>query len=213
MADGIHFERFMLGVWQTNCYVVYTDSGACWVVDAGFEPEALIAFVEGRSLRPEKLILTHAHIDHIAGMHEVLDRLGAMPILIHEAEMDFLGDASLNLSMYLAQPFVGPEPTQLLRHGDTLELAGHSFEVRHTPGHSPGGICLYHAPSATAIVGDTLFNSSIGRHDFPTSDYDALEKGIREQLYTLPDATRILPGHMEATTIGKEKRTNPFVRA
>ena len=134
------------------------------------------------------------------------------PDPVDVASSSVLLPALAESSLYLAQPVVAPDATGTLKHGDTLELDGHAFEIRHTPGHSPGGVCLYNAASKTAVVGDTLFNRSIGRHDFPTSDYDALEKSIREQLYTLPDDTRVLPGHMEPTTIGAEKTGNPFVR-
>lgn len=212
MSESLHIETFTLGAWMTNCYVVHDASGAAWVVDAGFEPEPMLAFIAERELTVKQVVLTHAHVDHIAGLQQVIDTLGALPILVHEAEQDFLIDTSLNLSMYLAEPIVAPEPTKLLAHGDRLALAGHGFEVRHTPGHSPGGICLYQPEQGVAIVGDTLFDGSVGRHDFPTSDFDALQRSIREQLYSLPDDTDVLPGHMGPTTIGKEKRSNPFVR-
>jgi len=211
MSDSLHIETFALGAWQTNCYIVHS-GGACWVVDAGFEPDALLAFIDREHLRVERVVLTHAHVDHIAGLAQVMAAVGDVPIHIHAAERDFLTDTALNLSLYLAQPVVAPQATDLLTHGDTLELQGHGFQVRHTPGHSPGGICLYNAQAKTAIVGDTLFDGSIGRHDFPTSDFDALERSIREQLYSLPDNTRVLPGHGEPTVIGKEKLSNPYVR-
>ena len=212
MSESLTITPFALGQWMTNCYLVATDSGAAWIIDAGFEPQAMLEHVRDQELRVEQVVLTHAHVDHIAGLAQVIGEVGDVPILIHEAEKDFLIDASLNLSMYLAEPIVAPEPTRLLRHGETLRLGPHAFEVRHTPGHSPGGICLYQAGHQVALVGDTLFQNSIGRHDFPTSDFDALQRSIREQLYTLPDDTRVLPGHGGATTIGHEKRTNPFVR-
>ncbi|HEX7010211.1 MAG TPA: MBL fold metallo-hydrolase, partial [Phycisphaeraceae bacterium] len=131
---------------------------------------------------------------------------------IHEAERAFLSDAALNLSIVLPEPVVAPEPTATFRHGDRLELDGLVFEVRHTPGHSPGGACFYQTEHGVAFVGDALFAGSIGRYDFPTSDGPTLFRSIREQLLTLPDATRILPGHGPATTIGRERRTNPYLR-
>ena len=213
MSQSLHIQTFTLGQWMTNCYVVATDAGAAWIIDAGFEPGGMLDHVRDRGLRVEQVVLTHAHVDHIAGLAEVMRQVGDVPILIHEAEKDFLIDTSLNLSMYLAEPIVAPEATRLLRHGETLQLGPHAFDVRHTPGHSPGGICLYQPEHAVAIVGDTLFNGSIGRHDFPTSDFSALERSIRQQLYSLPDATTVLPGHGGPTTIGREKRGNPFVRA
>jgi len=213
MSQSLHIETFTLGEFMTNCYIVADASGAAWVVDAGFEPDPMLAYLREHGLRVERVVLTHAHVDHIAGLAQVVREVGEAPILIHEAEKDFLIDTDLNLSIYMGQPIVAPEATGFLRHGESLTLGPHTFEVRHTPGHSPGGVCLYQAEHGVAIVGDTLFNGSIGRHDLPTSDSDALQRGIRQQLYTLPDDTRVLPGHGEPTTIGHEKRTNPFVRA
>lgn len=110
-------------------------------------------------------------------------------------------------------PVTTPGPDRTLEGGEELTLAGTTWRVLHTPGHSPGGITLVHDASNTAIVGDTLFAGSVGRSDFPTSDPDALVRSIRDTLYALPDDTRVLPGHGPATTIGREKRSNPFVRA
>jgi hydroxyacylglutathione hydrolase len=204
-------ETFTLGPWMTNCYVVRSGDRA-WIIDAGFDPGSMIDFAQREKLRVEKIILTHAHVDHIGGLHDVHMAFAEAPILIHEAEHDFPTDPALNLSAYLASPLVAPEPTGHLAHGDTLTLGDDKFEVRHTPGHSPGGITLYGAAHHVALVGDTLFHQSVGRTDFPTSDPAALDHSIRTQLYTLPDNTRVLPGHMDETTIGAEKRGNPYVR-
>ncbi len=135
-----------------------------------------------------------------------------LPILIHAAERDFPGDTTLNLSLYVGTPIVAPDPTATFAHDDTLTLGGLAFEVRHTPGHSPGGVTFYQPDHAVALVGDTLFAGSIGRFDFPTSDGPALIRSIHEQLLTLPDATRVLPGHGPETTIGRERAGNPYLR-
>jgi len=212
MPQTLKTKRFCLGDWATNCYLVYTDSGACWIVDAGFEPDYLIRYTKEKGLRPEKIILTHAHVDHIAGLTEVCAAFPGLPILIHEAEREFPGDPMLNLSAALTEQIVAPEPTDTLTHGDQLELDGNVFQVRHTPGHSPGGICLYQPDHQLALVGDTLFAGSIGRYDFPTSDGPTLMRSIHEQLMTLPDETRVLPGHGPETTIGRERVSNPFLQ-
>lgn len=202
---------FPLSEWMTNCYVVASD-GDAWIIDCGYDPGPMIECVRQEKLRVEKLILTHAHCDHVGGLREVQEAFPDAPILIHAAEHEFPGDPRLNLSAYLAAPLHAPTPTGHLAHGDTLTLGSDTFEVRHTPGHSPGGITLYCQQHALALVGDTLFHGSIGRTDFPTSDHDTLLHSIRTQLYTLPDATRVLPGHMDETTIGAEARGNPYVR-
>lgn len=212
MSPTLHIDCFCLGPWMTNCYVAYTDTGRCWIVDAGFEPQSMIESIRSRGLEPEKIVLTHAHVDHIAGLHELRHHWPDLPILIHEAERDFLTKPAKNLSLVLDQSVVAPRATGAIQHGQVLELDGVGFEVRHTPGHSPGGVALVQPQAGVAIVGDTLFAGSIGRHDFPTSDYEALVQSIRTQLYTLPDTTRVLPGHGQETTIGAEKASNPFVR-
>lgn len=206
-------ECFTLGPYETNCYVVTAGEGrGCWVVDASFDPGPIIEHVRTKGLTPRALVLTHTHVDHIAGVREVLGAFPGLPLLVHEREREWLQDPLLNLSAMSGMPVTTPEATRALREGDELELEGMSWRVLHTPGHSPGGITLYHKPSGTAIVGDSLFAGSIGRTDFPGSDHETLERSIREKLYTLPDAVRIYPGHGPSSTIGREKRSNPFVR-
>ena len=204
--------RFTLGPYQTNCYIVRIPGrDGCWIVDASFDPAEMIAHVRRHRLVPRALILTHAHVDHIAGVAQVLRAFPGTPVWIHEAERDWLADPELNLSAFSGIPVTAPGPDRLLRHAETLDLEGSSWEVRHTPGHSPGGISLIHAPSGTALVGDALFAGSVGRTDFPGCSMDTLARSIRTRLYTLPDDTAVFPGHGPETTIGQEKRSNPFV--
>lgn len=212
----MRIDTFTLGAWMTNCYVVSDEasggSGACWIVDAGFAPGSMLDAIDAAKLAPTQVVLTHAHVDHIAGLHAVRERYPDIPILIHEAEREFLTDASLNLSMFLDEPFVGPDATGSLAHGQVLTIGDAAFEVRHTPGHSPGNVCFYEPNEGVAIVGDTLFAGSVGRTDFPTSNPRDLLTSIREQLLTLPGDTRVLPGHGSETTIARERATNPFLR-
>ncbi len=212
MAPPLHYKRFCLGQWATNCYVVWVDSQRCWIVDAGFEPDPMVRYIQSHQLEPQQIILTHAHVDHIAGLDAIRSLWPRLPILIHAAEQDFLTEPMLNLSAALDVPVVAPAATASLDHGHRLELDGVSFEVRHTPGHSPGGITLYQADVSLALVGDALFAGGIGRTDFPTSDHATLIQSIQSQLYSLPDDTRVLTGHGPQTSIGRERTTNPFVR-
>ncbi|MEO0476200.1 MAG: MBL fold metallo-hydrolase [Planctomycetota bacterium] len=211
MSDApLKIQTFTLGQWQTNCFVLSVGK-ACWIVDAGFDPEPMLDAIDEQGLTVERVVLTHAHLDHIAGLHTVRHRYPDVPILVHADEESFLTDTRLNLSAAIIDPVIAPEATCLLNHGETLELNGVTFEIRHTPGHSPGGITLFQPDHNVAIVGDTLFAGSIGRFDFPTSDGPRLMQSISEQLMTLPDDTQVMPGHGPATTIGKERVTNPYL--
>jgi glyoxylase-like metal-dependent hydrolase (beta-lactamase superfamily II) len=213
-AATVGVDGVTLGPFETNCYVVTAGDGPdCWIVDASFDPEPLIEHVRNRRLSPRALILTHAHVDHIAGVAEVVAAFPRLPVLIHPAEREWLSNPVLNLSAMMGFEVTAPGPDRTIDDGESLDLSGTRWTVLHTPGHSPGGITLYHGPSATALVGDTLFAGSIGRFDFPGSDEATLVRTIRERLYALPDRTRVYPGHGPPTTIGVEKRSNPFVRA
>lgn len=208
-----HVEIFNPGPYQTNCYLITADgSGECNVIDAGFEAHRMFDRISASGLQPRRLILTHTHVDHIAGVAEFRKRFPGVPVLVHQAEAGFLGDPELNLSIALGKPISLGEADVLLHDGDSLDLSGTSWRVIHVPGHSPGSIALYNAASETLIAGDALFAGSIGRTDFPTSDHDALIASIQRKLYTLPDTTMVLPGHGPKTTIGREAASNPFVR-
>jgi hydroxyacylglutathione hydrolase len=209
---SLNIDTYNLGAWQTNCYVVSVRGhNRCWIVDAGYEPDEMIDAVRRSHREPSRLILTHAHLDHIAGIEQIQRVWRDLPVAVHEAEAGFLDDPDLNMSTMVGQPIRGLTANETLTHGQTLNLNGVSFEIRHTPGHSPGGITLYCSQYKTAIVGDTLFSGSIGRYDFATSDGATLFGSIRDQLLTLPDDTRILPGHGPETTIAEEQRHNPYL--
>lgn len=207
-------DGFVLGPFATNCYVVTVPGRAgCWIVDAGFDPDELIDAVVAADLQPRAIILTHAHPDHMAGVSDVLRRFPKVPVAIHSEEKLWLSDPERNLSSVIGHPVTAPGPDVILEHGQEYELEGSRWLVLHTPGHSPGGITLYNAGAGVALVGDTLFAGSIGRTDFPGSDYDTLERSIKGVLYKLPPSTIVLPGHGPATTIGEEMASNPYVRA
>jgi glyoxylase-like metal-dependent hydrolase (beta-lactamase superfamily II) len=185
----------------------------CWIIDPSFEPAPLLDRVRELGLVPELLILTHAHVDHMAGVSDVLRAFPRLPVLLHASESEWLGDPAKNLGAAIGFFETCRGPDRTLNEGDVLELAGSRWHVIHTPGHSPGGVTLHSPAQHIAIVGDTLFAGSVGRTDFPGSDPGTLTESIRRKLYTLPDDTTIYPGHGPSSTIGREKRTNPFVRA
>lgn len=213
-TTDITVRGFVLGPVQTNCYVVRAGPGkGCWIVDAGYQPGQLIAHIRREQLEPEAVVLTHAHADHIGGVREVLDAFPGTPLWIHEAERSWLGDPELNLSAMMDMSVTAPPPDAILTNGQELRLGDSRWRVLHTPGHSPGGITLHCPDAHLALVGDALFAGSIGRTDFPGSSFETLARAIREKLYTLPPDTKALPGHGPATTIGRERQSNPFVRA
>jgi hydroxyacylglutathione hydrolase len=210
---------FELGPWATNCYVVAETVSRdadgrfpCWIVDASFEPRSMLEYVGKQELKPEALIFTHAHIDHIAGAFEVRGAFPALPVMIHEQEERWLNDPELNLSAAAGIPVTAPAATRVLHDGETLTLGATTWRVLHVPGHSPGSVALWCESEGALLGGDALFAGSIGRTDFPGCSFEQLERSIRTKLYTLPDTTIVYPGHGPATTIGREKRSNPFVR-
>jgi hydroxyacylglutathione hydrolase len=212
MSTKPTIHPFALGEFQTNCFVVTTEAEkVCWIVDCGFDPGEMIDFIKREKLTPKAMLLTHTHVDHIAGIDEAIAALGRMPMFVHRAEAGFCSEPMLNLSVGIGMQLRVTEPDHYLSGGETLELGATTWRVVHTPGHSPGGVCYVHDESKQAIVGDTLFAGSIGRFDFPTSDADALRHSVREVMMSWPDDMTIYPGHGPKTTIGRERATNPYV--
>lgn len=186
----------------------------CWIVDPGLPPSAgeLIQFVEQHSLQPMAVVLTHTHVDHIAGVPEVLERWPALPLYVGEPERAALGDPAVNMSVMIGEPIrVSAGDVRDLAPGDELELEGLRWQVLDTCGHSAGGRSLYCRPAGVVIVGDALFAGSVGRVDLPGGDERRLLASIRDQLLSLPDETAVISGHGPVTTIGRERRSNPFL--
>ena len=210
-------ECHTLGPYATNCYIVWpkgaADPAPCWIIDASFDPEPMIASIKARNLSPVKLIYTHAHIDHIAGAHSLLRTLGPLQTHIHPLEEKWLLDPELNLSAFTGVPVTAPPVTDLAPEGTLLKLGGtQPWKVLHLPGHSPGSLGLYNSEDNVIISGDALFQGSVGRTDFPGCSQQQLTESIKTKLYTLNGLTVVLPGHGASTTIAHEKATNPYVR-
>lgn len=196
-----------------NSYVLHVPGrNDCIVVDPGFEPDLILEYLTDESLKPAAILNTHGHVDHIAGNQAIKESFPDAPLIIGEGEADFLTDADLNLSGPYGIPITSPPADKLVKHGETIEYAGMTFEVRFAPGHSPGHVVFVVHGAKMVIGGDVLFRDSIGRHDFPGGSIEILAQSIRTQLYTLPDDTTVYPGHGPTTKIGYEKGNNPFVR-
>jgi glyoxylase-like metal-dependent hydrolase (beta-lactamase superfamily II) len=212
----VFLEVFPVGPIQANCVLLGDPSaGVLAVIDPGEEAPRILERIEASGLEPALILHTHGHLDHAGGTAELARRLGPeVPIGLHRDELDLYRNLAMQGRMFGLDAVTPPMPTLWLAHGDRLAVGGLSLEVRHTPGHSPGGVCfvVHDGPEPTVIVGDVLFSGSIGRTDLFGGSFAILERSIREQLYTLPDETRVVCGHGPDTTIGHERRSNPFVR-
>ncbi len=205
------FEIVVVGPLEVNCFILgceATREGV--IVDPGGDPEKILAAVERLGLTIRQVINTHGHFDHVGGNRRVLAATGAT-LLIHGNDVPFLSRAADVATMYGLSTENSPPPGRLLEDGMAITFGEYGMKVFHTPGHTPGGCCLYLESEGKVITGDTLFAEGVGRTDFPGSSHEALIEGIRTKLLTLPEATAAYPGHGPATTIGHEKRYNPYI--
>ena len=199
---------------ENGLTLYFRQGGPCWIIDPGLPPQAsqIVEHVREQKLEPKAIVLTHAHADHIAGIDEVREAIGEIPVYLAKEEWAALKDPMENLSGMMGPGFATRVEDPLdLAPGTTMELDGTSWDVLDTSGHSPGGRTLYCAELGIAIVGDALFAGSVGRVDFPHSNGEQLMRNLHDKLMTLPDDTRVLSGHGPETTIGHEKKTNPFI--
>jgi hydroxyacylglutathione hydrolase len=182
------------------------------VVDPGFDPGTILRLLGRHGLQLSAILNTHGHVDHIAGNAAMKAAFPEVPLIIGRNDASMLGDAGANLSAPFGEPVTSPPADRLVDDGERLELAGLSFEVREIPGHSPGSVVFVCDQFDPPFVfgGDVLFNGSIGRADLGGNGPQLLA-GIRAKLLTLPDGALVLPGHGPMTTIGAERRSNPFV--
>jgi len=204
-------QMLVVGPFGSNCYVVgseKTKEGI--IIDPGADPEAILQAVRELELKITMIIVTHGHADHTGGVGEVKKATKA-PFALHTDEVPGLHEISKYITTLFGTRLAPlPAPDKLLNEGDIIKVGEFNFKVLHTPGHSPGGISL--AGNGVVFSGDTLFNYGIGRTDFPGCSYDVLMESIRTKLMTLPDKTVVLSGHGPETTIGAERKGNPFRR-
>lgn len=203
-------EKFVTGIISTNCYLVINeDTKQAVVIDPAACPSYLMSHIKSEGLKIEAILLTHGHFDHIMGIDGFLSEFD-VPVYVHEEDADAMEDPVLNQSSTYTSGYTFGK-ARYLRDRQTLELAGYTFQVIHTPGHTKGGCCYYVASENVLFSGDTLFQNSVGRTDFVNSSTSDLVHSIREKLFLLPDDTMVYPGHMGETKIGHEKKYNPYV--
>lgn len=203
-------KRYALGALWTNCYLVWDDDGEAFVVDPGGRALEVVDFIKANSLKLNWIILTHGHGDHIGGVSD-LKGLSKNGVAIHEKDAPYLTSARKNFSSFTETPVELADAEKLLRDGDELQVGKMDIKVIHTPGHTLGGISLLVSDACEKVLfsGDTLFARSIGRSDLPGGDEETLLLSLKK-LEQLPDDIGVFPGHGPATTLGEEKRYNPY---
>lgn len=210
--EGLRAAIIPVTPFQQNCTLIWDDEtkvGA--VVDPGGEIDRIVAAIQKLAFKPDKIVLTHGHIDHAAGAADLSQRLGVEIVGPHLADKMLLDNLEQQGEAYgIAARNVTPD--RWLDEGDTVTVGRHVFDVRHCPGHSPGSVVFLNHAQKFAIVGDVLFRGSIGRTDFPYGDHDALIRAIKSKLLTLGDEWAFVCGHGPGSTIGLERRTNPFLK-
>lgn len=200
---------FPVGPLQANAYIaICEDTMKCALVDPGEEAELLLAAVAEEDATVESILLTHAHLDHIGGVAEAKRKSG-VPVCLHPADLSLYNAAPLQAQSFGLEIETPPPPDRELEDGQTIKIGSSELEVRHTPGHSPGHVCLI--GDGFALVGDCVFAGSIGRSDLPGGDGQTLIESINERIMTLSDDTILYSGHGPATTVGQERATNPFL--
>ena len=206
----MNVETLVVGDLFTNCYILDPEAKEALVVDPGGDARSIVQTLRGKGFHLRYIVATHAHFDHVCGMKELQDTLGG-ETLLHRADLPLLESLPSQGAAFGVRTGPIPRIDRFLEEGDQLPLGKGHFRVLHTPGHSPGGISLI--GHGMAFVGDALFAGSIGRTDLPGSSYETLLDSIHRKLLTLKENTLIFPGHGEASTIGAEMRTNPFLTA
>lgn len=198
---------------QQNCTLIWDEeTGKGVVIDPGGDVDKILSVLEEEKISIDKILITHGHIDHVGGAVELRDALDVEVEGPHEADrmlMDRVADQAVQFGLPAAKPC---EPDRWLNEGDEVDIAGMSFDVLHCPGHAPGHVVFVNQEAKFAIVGDVLFNGSIGRTDLPGGDHQTLLNSIRDKLLPLGDDVTFLCGHGNHSTIGEERRNNPFLR-
>lgn len=211
----IQVHSFTFNPFAENTFILSDETGEALIIDPGCfdadEKKTLSDYIEQKGLRPVRLLNTHAHLDHMLGNNYVAGRYGLNPE-IHESDVDLLMAAPVYGQMWGINPEPSPAPSNLLKEGDRILFGNSDLEIFYTPGHSKGSVTFYSAADKFAVVGDVLFNGSIGRTDLPGGDYEELIESIRRKLLPLGDDVKVYCGHGPETSIGRERKFNPFLQ-
>jgi glyoxylase-like metal-dependent hydrolase (beta-lactamase superfamily II) len=209
----MNIKSFTFNDFSENTYILFDDSKECVIIDPGcnnlHEKNTITSFIEEKSLIPIHLINTHCHIDHILGNRFIADKY-QLNLTAHKKESSVLSVGQMTATMYHIHYDLSPEISIFIDEGDTIKFGNSELEVLFTPGHSPASISLLNKASKILIAGDVLFQGSIGRTDLPGGNFETLIRSIKSKFFTLPDDIIVYAGHGDPTTIGIEKRTNPF---
>jgi glyoxylase-like metal-dependent hydrolase (beta-lactamase superfamily II) len=201
--DKQMFKKLALGMLETNCFLVpIAQSGTLYIIDPGAEADKIINAARSMDFDRAEILLTHGHVDHISAAGELALALGIEKVRLHRDDHALYKSPDNHLLPYVPPAVRLPQATD--------EFEGDDYEVIHTPGHTPGGVCFYFKSMPVLFCGDTIFAGSIGRTDFPGGNLDVLLSSIREKIMTLPDDLVMMPGHGAETTVGSEKISNPF---
>ena len=203
-------EGRAMGAMGANCYLyACQETKKAVIIDPGADGKQIYRWVLEKGVKVDYILITHGHVDHIGAVDELRELLGNVLVGIHTGDAGMLTDGKKNLSSYFGPGLVQKKADILLQDGQELIIGNQRLKVISTPGHSPGGVCFL-CPEGL-FSGDTLFAGSIGRTDFPGGSLDQLLAGVKQKLLVLPEETRVFPGHGEETSIGEEKRDNPFL--
>lgn len=210
----LFLKSFCFNAFQQNTYLIYDDEGRAFIIDPGNstaqEQAELKGFITEQQLKPERLLLTHAHLDHVFGNRFVYDEYGLLPE-VHQADLFLLERMKQTATLYGLDCDASPMPQVFLTHGQQIGLGKYMLECLHCPGHSPGSMAFYIRAQKLLISGDVLFRESIGRSDLPGGDYNTLLNSIRSHLFALEPDVTVYSGHGPSTTIAHEQKHNPFL--